>query len=104
MALEHAAKALLATLGPVPRTHEAAQEVARAVAEGRLDLSRAPGGAEALLEDLAAAGSKEHLEAVYGDEALGIPPWDLFDEARARHVLEAAARAVAAVGRVVGRS
>ncbi len=100
LAVEHAAKAVLALLGPVGRTHNPAIQLRQALTEGRF----APPQAEsvrALTEWAEMLGSDIHIQTDYGDEVGGRTPWELFDEADARQTLTMAEEAVALARSVI---
>ena len=100
LAVENSAKAVLALLGPVGRTHNPAVPLRQALAEHLLvgaDYERAQGLAE-LCE---AMGPDIHIQTDYGDEVAGRTPWELFDEADARKALSIAEEAVSLAGMIV---
>ena len=92
-AVENAAKAVLAMLGPVPATHGLSVSLRRALARGDF-----PAQAAAAVERLAqlsdAYGPDTHMQARYGNERDRVPPWEIFGEPAARKALDAAEEAV----------
>lgn len=79
LAVENAAKAVLALLGPVGRTHNPAVQLRQALNQEQF----AAGLHEqvARLAELAETlGSDIHVQTDYGDEMGGRTPWELFDE------------------------
>jgi HEPN domain-containing protein len=93
LAVENAAKAALALLGPVSRTHSPAIPLREAVAGGRFAAS-----VQALAERLALCaellGPDLHAQSDYGDEALDKTPWELFGPEDAAQALALAEEAV----------
>lgn len=92
LATENAAKAVLATAGPVGRTH-APGSLLRQLAAG----STAPESRPAL-EDLASLaerlGAAVHVATDYGDEGGWRTPWELFGREDAEDALSVARQAV----------
>jgi HEPN domain-containing protein len=93
LAAESAAKAVVALVAVVGRTHEPGEFIRLAVEAGRYpdtltaDLTR--------LSELAKTlGPQVHIESDYGDEKTFTTPWELFDEARARDAFATAVSAV----------
>ena len=93
LAVENAAKSVLALLGPVGRTHNPAAQLREALDEG---LYAAPDHSRALrLAELAEVlGPDVHIQTDYGDETEGHTPWELFDETDARQALAMAEEAI----------
>jgi HEPN domain-containing protein len=89
LATENAAKAMLALLGPVGRTHNPSFLLREALAEGEF-----PGEISLRVERLAECaellGPDIHVQSDYGDEAGGLTPWELFDQDSARQALDIA--------------
>lgn len=100
LAVEHAAKAALALLGPVGRTHNPAVHLRTALEEGRFPSRCAP-LIRSLLEKAELLGPDVHIQTDYGDEAGGRTPWELFDESDARQALTFAEEAVALAQQIV---
>ena len=102
LAVENAAKAVLALLGPVGRTHNPAVQLRQALSDGLFaaphndQVQRLTGLAETLGPDV-------HIQTDYGDEVGGLPPWELFDEKDARQALAIAGEAVGLAEAVVGQ-
>lgn len=86
LAVENAAKAVLALLGPVGRTHSPAPLLRQALHDGTLAVPD-PGKVQRLAELAELLGFDIHVQTDYGDEMAGRTPWDLFDEADARQAL-----------------
>jgi HEPN domain-containing protein len=94
LAVENAAKAVLATLGPVGRTHSPAPLLRQALHDGTLSVPD-PGKVQRLAELAELLGFDVHVQTDYGDEMAGRTPWELFDEADARQALAMAEEAMA---------
>ena len=94
LAVENAAKAALALLGPVGRTHNPAALLRQALAEGRFAPAHV-GLVRLLAEKAELLGIDVHIQTDYGDEVGGRTPWELFDEADACQTLALAEEAVA---------
>ena len=94
LAVESAAKAVLALVGPVPRTHDPGTVLRRELASGRFSPALGP-HVERLAECAELLGWDVHVQTDYGDEATGRTPWDLFDEAAAEEALKIAVEAAA---------
>lgn len=103
LAVENAAKAVLALTGPVGRTHSAGLILRQAIDENRLP-DAACEGAERIAECAKLLGRDVHVETDYGDEAGWRTPWELFDEADAERTLHLAEEAVSLAGQIVQRS
>jgi HEPN domain-containing protein len=92
LSVENAAKAALALLGPVPRTHDPAATLHRALEQGRFpDSLRADTARLSLLAGQ--LGPDVHIAISYGDEDAFQTPWDLFSEPDARRAMDIAAEA-----------
>lgn len=102
LAVENAAKALLALSGPVGRTHNPAPLLRAALSENRY-----PPALRATVERVAECaellGPDVHIESDYGNEVSGQTPWDLFGEADARRAYALADEAVGLAAEVCGR-
>jgi HEPN domain-containing protein len=83
LATENAAKAALALLGPVGRTHDPAAVLQIALADGRFPAAEAVHVGR-LIECARELGPAVHIESDYGDEQNRLTPWELFDETAAR--------------------
>ena len=85
LAVENAAKAILACFGPVPRNHDTAERLQVILGLG---LSQElAGDIEAALPIFAEYGREKHILATYGDEKALRTPWTLFGEEDARKAL-----------------
>ena len=93
LSVENAAKAALAILGPVGRTHFPASLLRDSITDKSWNDERLP-----LIERLAALtellGFDVHMQTDYGDEADGLTPWELFDEEDALKAVEIAEEAI----------
>ena len=100
LAVENAAKAVLALLGPVGRIYNPAVQFRQALGDElfpvalREHVTRLAELAETLGFDI-------HIQTDYGDEMGGRTPWELFDEADARQAQELAEEAVSVASSVV---
>lgn len=83
LAVENAAKAVLALLGPVGRTHNPAVLLREAIKDQRFPES-VRAHVERIAECAELLGTDIHIQSDYGDEAGGRTPWELFDEADAK--------------------
>jgi HEPN domain-containing protein len=88
-AVENAAKAILCCFTTVPRSHEPADLLVRALgfAEFPQPLRE---WAAALVEPWRSYGMQEHVLLSYGDEQARVDPWSLVGAEHAREVLAAA--------------
>ena len=102
LAAEHAAKAALALLGPVGRTHKPFDFLRQALREDRFpeEVRRQAGR---LAECAELLGPEVHVKSDYGDEEAQRTPWELFDEGRAKEALNLAVEAVALSKKIVER-
>jgi HEPN domain-containing protein len=89
LATENAAKAVLALLGPVGRTHNPSLLLREALAEGEFSAEVSP-QVERVAECAELLGPDIHVQSDYGDEAGGRTPWELFDRDTARQALNLA--------------
>jgi HEPN domain-containing protein len=89
LATENAAKAVLARLGPVGRTHNPSLLLREALAAGEF-LAEISSQVERLAECAELLGPDIHVQSDYGDEAGGRTPWELFDRDTARQALDLA--------------
>mgnify|MGYP001773606282 CR=1 FL=1 len=83
LAVENAAKGMLALIGPVGRTHQPAPLLREAVQQGRFPVSQHE-NVRRLAELAELLGPDIHMQTDYGDEGGGLTPWELFDEVDAR--------------------
>jgi HEPN domain-containing protein len=93
LAVENAAKAVLALMGPVGRTHKPGPLLRQALQEDALTVSD-PSTISRLAQLAELLGFDIHVQTDYGDEMGGLTPWELFDEADARQALTMAEEAV----------
>ncbi|MFQ5853900.1 MAG: HEPN domain-containing protein [Candidatus Binatia bacterium] len=93
LAAENAAKATLALIGPVSRTHHPAVVLLDALKKGSFP-QEADVRVRKIAECAALLGPQVHSESDYGDEANWRTPWELFDETKAKEALELAKEAV----------
>mgnify|MGYP000198848194 CR=1 FL=1 len=100
LAVENAAKTVLALLGPVGRTHNPTPLLQQALRDGRLAIS-APERVERLAELAGLLGFDVHVQTDYGDEMAGHTPWELFGETDARQALAMAEEAVSLAREIV---
>lgn len=96
LATENAAKAVLALLGPVGRTHHPAVPLRQAVTEGLFPV-HSQDWVRRLIELAELMGPDIHKQTDYGDEVGGRTPWELFAETDARQALVAAEEAIGLV-------
>jgi HEPN domain-containing protein len=100
LAVENAAKAALALLGPVGRTHNPALLLQQALDERRFPEAVRP-TIERLVDCARQLGPTVHLETDYGDERTWRTPWELFDQPLAQEALALAEEAVALAKQVI---
>jgi len=97
LALENAAKAVIARFGPIPRTHDVGGTLT-----DQLERGLVPPGFRSRVETLRdlsqELGFEEHIRSDYGEEARGITPWELFGEPEARHAPPGRARGWSGAG------
>ncbi|MBC7225958.1 MAG: HEPN domain-containing protein [Thermoflexales bacterium] len=101
LAVENAAKAVLALFGPVGRTHNPAPLLRQALEDSRLygiDAEKV----QRLAELAELLGFDVHVQTDYGDEFAGLTPWELFDKTDAAQALEMAEEAIALARAIVG--
>ena len=91
LTVENAGKAILASFGVPPKTHDPARQVA-ALLRGQSIQENIREQMQRLLPDLLALGTTEHFLTDYGDEATYTLPWDLFTQEAAEDALAAAQR------------
>jgi HEPN domain-containing protein len=100
LAVENAAKAVLALLGPVGRTHNPAVQLRQALDDG-LFLPTQRAGVRDLAERAEVLGFDIYVQTDYGDEVGGRTPWELFDDEDARQSLAIAEEALALARSVI---
>lgn len=88
-AVENAAKAILCCFTSVPRSHEPAELLARAVGFAEFP-EQLKEWAARLVEPWRSYGMQEHVLLSYGDEQARVDPWSLVGEEHAREALAAA--------------
>lgn len=93
LAVENAAKAVLALIGPVGRTHKPGPLLRQAAQDGTLEISDLT-KVKRLAQLAELLGFDVHVQTDYGDEMGGRTPWELFDEPDARQALAMAEEAV----------
>lgn len=93
LAVENAAKTVLALLGPVGRTHKPGILLREALDGGRFPPSVVQ-QVERIAECAELLGPDVHIQSDYGDEVGWRTPWELFDEADAQRALSMAEEAV----------
>lgn len=91
LATENAAKAALALVGPVGRTHQPALLLRQAL---QMFSPSDQQSVERLSELAEMLGFDVHVQTDYGDEMEGFTPWELFDADDARSALAIAEEAV----------
>lgn len=101
LAVENSAKAVLALVGPLVKTHDLSRMLLDAVEgfgfgqEGRPRLER-------LAECARLLGFREHIMTDYGDELARRTPWEIYDEGRAKRALALAEEACEIAVELVG--
>ena len=100
LAVENAAKAVLALIAPVGRTHNPAPLLRQALDEGRFD-SAHQAALRRLAECAELLGFDIHVQTDYGDEFQGLTPWELFDAQEAGEAVDIAEEAVGLAQAVV---
>jgi HEPN domain-containing protein len=102
LAAENAAKAVLALLGPLGRTHKPDVFLLEALGENRF-----PENLRTQIEEVAECarllGPEVHIKSDYGDEQTQQTPWELFDAGPAREALGMAEKAASLAKQVVER-
>ena len=101
LAIENAAKAVLALIGPVGRTHAPGVLLRQAIRDGTLIVSD-PASVNRLAELAELFGFDVHVQTDYGDEMGGRTPWELFDETDARQALAMAEEAANLAQTIIG--
>lgn len=91
LATENAAKAVLALVAPVGRTHQPALLLRQAL---QIFSPSHQQYVERLSEQAEMLGFDVHVQTDYGDEMEGVTPWELFNEDDARSALAIAEEAV----------
>ena len=102
LAAEHAAKAVLALLGPIGRTHKPFVFLLQALDEGRFS-ETLRSQIEAVADCARLLGPEVHIRSDYGDEQTQKTPWELFDADRAQEALSLAEKAASLARQIVER-
>lgn len=100
LTVENAAKAVLALLGPVGKTHNPAP-LLRSSMEQRLFPPAQSTHIQRVIELAESLGPDVHIQTDYGDEQGGRTPWELFGESDARRALDAAKEIVSLARQIV---
>ncbi len=100
LAVENGAKAVLALVGPVGRTHAAAASLRQALREARFPSTDMP-RVSRLVELSEELGWDVHVASDYGDEVGRRTPWELFDEIAAREALRVAEEAITVARHII---
>lgn len=98
MAVENGVKAVLACLGPVPRSHDLTEWLYRVLEEELPEEVRLR--IQQLVPLAEEYGRKKHILTTYGDEESFLTPWDLFGETDAQKAVEDARRCITLAGEV----
>lgn len=93
LATENAAKAALAMLSPVGRTHNPAPLLRSALHRSSFP-ALVQAKVERLIECAELLGPDVHVQSDYGDEVAGQTPWDMFSRPDAEEALALAEEAV----------
>ncbi len=98
LAVENAVKAVLACLGPVPRSHDLTGWLYRVLdhdlpEEMRFHIQQLVPLAEQY-------GRQKHVLTTYGDEETFLTPWDIFDETDAQKAVGDARQCITIAGKV----
>lgn len=101
LAVENSAKAALACWGPIPRTHDLADELSAAVGSTPNLPVEIASALQKIVDCSHSLGTREHILASYGDERARLTPWQLFTEVEANSALQQAREAVENAERVV---
>lgn len=92
LTIENSAKAVLAILGPVGRTHYPAGLLRGSIEEKKWD-AHLLAQIQRLTELAELYGFDVHIQTDYGDETEDLTPWELFDGEDAHRALEVAVEA-----------
>ena len=99
MAVENAAKAVIAMRGPVPKIHQLHRVLSRLSRDAQLkSLSREMA---ALSESTQKLGFEAHIRTDYGDESEYRTPWEIFDREGAEEALSVARQAQDLARRII---
>lgn len=102
LAVENAAKAVLALLGPVGRTHNPAGLLRRALTDNQFP-PESIAEVTQLAENAELLGHDVHMDTDYGSEADWRTPWELFGKSEAQQSIDIAENAVRLAGQIVIR-
>lgn len=102
LATENAAKAVLALLGPLGRTHSPAP-MPRAALDASAFEPFERADVASLTECAEMLGPDIHSRSDYGDEVGGLTPWELFQDDDAAEAMTWAERAVSLASALVAR-
>ena len=95
LAVENAAKAVLACFGPIPRTHTPQDELKGILQYAQQSLSTEVADAiQVIIVSCQHLGWREHILASYGDEEHRLTPSQLFNRSQAANALESAKHAL----------
>lgn len=100
LAVENAAKSVLALVGPVGRTHNPSVPLRSALGEGLFPTEVQPAVAR-LTEQAELLGPDVHIQTDYGDELGNLTPWELFDGSDAAQSVTIAEEAVSLAQAVI---
>jgi HEPN domain-containing protein len=100
LSVENAAKAVLALLGPVGRTHQPAIFLRQAL-QSSLHTGFPSAKVERLAELAEMLGADIHIQTDYGDETRGRTPWELFGQTDAEMALVIAEEALILSGEII---
>lgn len=100
LTVENAAKAALALMMPVGRTHHPAPLLREAIDAGLFAEDVVPSVLR-LAECAEQLGYDIHIQTDYGDETAGATPWELFGEEDAQEAIALAQESLALVERVI---
>jgi len=92
LAVENSAKAVLALVGPLSKSHDLSSMLLDAAEDLGLD-QQALRQLERLAECTRLLGLREHIMTDYGDELAYRTPWEIYDEGRGKAALALATEA-----------
>jgi HEPN domain-containing protein len=99
MAVENAAKAVIAMRGPVPKVHKIGGALSKMLKDPQpKSLSKDIATLREITEKL---GFEEHIRTDYGDESQYRTPWELFDRESAEEAVSLARRAYDTALRII---
>jgi HEPN domain-containing protein len=100
LAVENAAKAVLALVLPPSRVHDTGHLLSQALDDG-LFHEELTQDVDALIDCAQTLGRDVHIQTDYGDEVGGRTPWELFGENDASEALELARQATGLASHIV---